>query len=145
MDKDSLPPGVTSDEVVDLAKMLLTRPMAVYISDIQMGPEGPNIRGAAAIKIGDDAEKLKTRLEELTKTLPPQMVETRDINGDKFQSIKIAPNATIVWGFKKNFFLAAMGEGEMEALLKRAGGNAPKWLTKSAGICRSNGYRRWDL
>ena len=73
--------------MVDLAKMLLTRPMAVYVSDIQMGPEGPNVRGGMAIKIGDDAEKLKTRLEELTKTLPPQMVETRDINGDKFQSV----------------------------------------------------------
>jgi len=129
MDRNSLPPGMNSDELVDLVKMLLTRPMAVYISEIQISPEGPNIRGAAAIKIGDDAEKLKTRLEELAKTLPPQMVETRDINGDKFQSIKIAPNASIVWGFRKNFFLAAMGEGEMEALLKRAGGNAPGWLT----------------
>jgi hypothetical protein len=130
MDKNSLPPGMTSDEVVDLAKMLLTRPMAVYISDIQMGADGPNFRGAAAIRVGEDAEKLKTRLEEIAKTLPPQIVETRDINGDKFQSVKVAPNATVVWGFKKNFFVAAMGEGEMEALLKRAGGNAPGWYAQ---------------
>ncbi|MGD0384120.1 MAG: hypothetical protein ABSA77_11400, partial [Thermoguttaceae bacterium] len=33
MDKNSLPPGMTTDEVVDLVKLLLTRPMAVYISD----------------------------------------------------------------------------------------------------------------
>jgi hypothetical protein len=83
-----------------------------------------------AIKIGDDAEKLKTRLEELTKTLPPQFVKTREINGIKFQSIKFSPNFAVVWGVKKNFFIAAMGEGEMEALLKRAGGNPPKWLAK---------------
>jgi hypothetical protein len=124
MDKNSLPPGISTDELVDLAKLLLTRPAAVYISDVKMA------RGGAAIKIGDDAEKLKTKLEELTKTLPPQMVETRDINGEKYQSIRFAPDVTVVWGFKKNFFLAAIGEGEMEALQKRASGNAPKWLTQ---------------
>ncbi|MGA2058984.1 MAG: DUF1559 domain-containing protein [Thermoguttaceae bacterium] len=130
MDKNSLPPGVTSDEVVDLVKMLLTRPMAVYISDIQMGSPGPNIRGGLALKIGDDADKVKAMLGEITKTMPPQLIETRDINGDKFQSLKFADYGGIVWGFKKNFFVAAVGEGEMEALLKRAGGNAPKWLSE---------------
>ena len=53
-----------------------------------------------------------------------------EINGDKFQSVKPAPNVTITWGFKKSFFLLAIGEGEMESLLKRASGNAPQWLTK---------------
>jgi hypothetical protein len=130
MDKNSLPPGMSTDEVVDLVKLLLTRPAAVYISDLQISPDGPNIRAGAAIKIGEDVEKFKTRLEELTKTIPPQFVETREINGEKFQNIKFAPNVAVVWGVKKNFFLAAMGEGEMEALLKRAGGNPPKWLTK---------------
>jgi hypothetical protein len=127
---NDLPPGMSPDEVVDLAKMLLTRPIAVYISDIQMSPNGPNIRGGMALKIADDSDKLKGKLEQLTKTLPPQTFQTLEINGEKFQSIPFAPNVSIVWGFKKNFFVAAMGEGEMELLLKRAGGKAPEWLAK---------------
>ena len=130
MGQNDLPPGITPDEVVDLVKMLLTRPMSVYISDVQMSPNGPNIRGGMAIKIGDDSDKLKAKLEQLTKTLPPQFVKNLEINGEKFQSIQFAPNGSIVWGFKKNFFVAAMGDGEMESLLKRAGGKAPAWLAK---------------
>jgi hypothetical protein len=135
MDQSNLPPGVTSDEVVDLVKLLLTRPIAVYISDIQMSPNGPNIRGAAAIKIGEDGAKLKAKIEELSKTLPPQMIHTVEIGGETFQTITAEPNAklagnTLTWGFNKKYFLVTLGEGEMEALLKRAGGNPPKWLTK---------------
>jgi Protein of unknown function (DUF1559) len=123
VDKNNLPPGVTTDEVVDLAKLLLTRPMAVYVSDVRPP------RGGLAVRIGDDADKLKTRLLELAKTLPPDRIGSLDIDSNKFQSIRLAPDNVLVWGFKKNFFLAAVGEGEMEALLKRAGGDAPKWLT----------------
>jgi hypothetical protein len=127
---NDLPPGLSPDEVVDLAKMLLTRPMSVYISDVQISPTGTNIRGGMAIKIGDDSEKLRAKLEQLTKTLPQEFVKNREINGEKFLSIQIPPIGSIVWGFKKNFFVAAMGDGEMESLLKRAGGKAPAWLAK---------------
>jgi hypothetical protein len=134
IDKNNLPPGMNSDEVVDLVKMLLTRPMAVYISDIQMSPEGPNIHGAAAIKIGEDGAKLKAKIEELSKTLPPKMIQTVEIGGETFHIITAEPNAklagnTLTWGFNKKYFLVTLGDGEMEALLKRAGGNAPKWLS----------------
>jgi hypothetical protein len=138
MNPNDLPPGMTADDAVDLAKFLLTQPMAVYVSGVQMGADGPNFRGGAVIKLGDNNENLKTKLEQLTKSIPPQLVQTIEINGDKFQKINLqgvnpanpAPNITIVLGFKKNFFLAAVGEGEMEALLKRAGGPTPKWLAK---------------
>ncbi len=44
--------------------------------------------------------------------------------------LQACTDMTVVWGFKKNFFVAAAGEGEMESLLKRAGGDAPEWLAK---------------
>jgi hypothetical protein len=128
--QSDLPPGMSSDELVDMVKLLLTRPMAIYISDIQISPIGPNIRAGAAIKIGDGAEKLKSRFDELLKTLPPQMLETKEIDGDKFHTIIIPTGDKFVWGFKKNFFVLATGDGEIEALLKRASGDPPKWLAK---------------
>jgi hypothetical protein len=109
--------------------------MAVYISDVQMGPQGPSIRGGATFRIGEDGAKLKAKIEELSKTLPPQMIQTVEIGGETFQTITAEPNAklagnTLTWGFNKKYFLVTLGEGEMELLLKRAGGKAPGWLVK---------------
>ena len=147
MGQGSLPPGISSDDVADLAKNLLTRPMAVYISDIKVVAEGPNVRGGAVVKIDKDAEKLETALEQLAKALPPGMVVTRDIGGEKYQSVELTPPPSqspppsnivpgpeaaihICWGFKQNFFVVAVGEGEMEVLLKRWGEETPGWLAK---------------
>lgn len=101
MGQGSLPPGISSDDVADLAKILLTRPMAVYVSDIKVGPDGPAVQAGAVIKIGNDADKLRAKLEEVAKVLPPQVVEAREIAGDKFQSIKLTPNTAVVWGFRE--------------------------------------------
>ncbi len=133
--QNDLPPGISTDDVVDLAKLVLSRPMAVYISDVQMGPQGPSICGGAAIRIVEDGAKLKAKIEELSKTLPPQMIQTVEIGGETFQTITAESNAklsgnTLTWGFNKKYFLVTMGQGEMESLLKRAGGKAPAWLMK---------------
>ncbi len=130
LEQQRLPLEITAEEVVDLGKLLRDSPLAVYISDVQINPDGPIFRGGAAIKFAEGIEKIKAKLEQVIKILPPQMVEAQEIDGEKMQSIKLAPNVTIVWGFKKNYFLAAMGEGEMESLLKRAKGKPPAWLDK---------------
>ncbi len=76
------------------------------------------------------AEKVKAKLEEYAKGLPPQMAEMVEIGGAKWQSFKPRPDVTIVWGFKHAYLLVAVGDGEMESMVRRAGGKPPPWLTK---------------
>jgi hypothetical protein len=130
MAQKGLPPGMSSEELVDFVKLVLVKPLAVYVSGVQMGPAGPAPRGAIAIKFDEDVDKVKAKLAELTKLLPPPMLGTAKINGEDWQTIMPAPQVTIVWGFQKKYFLAALGEGEMESLLLRARGEPPEWLTK---------------
>ncbi len=125
IDQQRFPPG-TGEGAFDLIKLLLTRPMAVYVSDVQSAAGGkPTIRGAAVIHCGDATEKVKAMLEEYAKNLPPKMVEKVEINGQTWQNFKPGPDITIAYGFRHNYFLAALGEGEMAALMKRRRQTAP--------------------
>ena len=131
IEQQRLPPGTSTDDVMDLIALLFTRPRAVYVSDVQFAAGGtPTIRGAAVIHCGDATEKVKAKLEQYTKNLPPQMAEKVEINGQTWQSFKPRPDLTIACGFQHNYFLVALGEGEMATLLKHAGGKPPQWLTK---------------
>jgi prepilin-type processing-associated H-X9-DG protein len=130
LEASHLLPGTSADEVVDFVAPLLSRPMALYVSDVQMSAGRPAIHGAAVIHCGDDADKVKAKLEEYAKNLPPQMAETVEIGGAKWQSVKLRPDVNIVWGFKHAYLLVAVGDGEMEALVHRAGGKPPQWLAK---------------
>ena len=44
-----------AEKFMALAKLPLTLPMAVYVSSVENGPDGPVVRGGAIIKIGEDA------------------------------------------------------------------------------------------
>ena len=123
------PLKMSADEYVDFVKLLLTRPMAVYISDVKMDSGQPTIRGGAVIHCGDALDKVKAKLEQFAKDLPPPMVETVEIGGAKWQSVKPQPGVTIVWGFKHAYLLVALGDGEMESMVRRAA-EPPPWLAK---------------
>jgi len=121
----SLPPGVTSDDLSDALKLLLTRPLAVYVSSVQMQPSGPVVHGGVAINCGDHAAKLKTIVEQLAKSVPPHLIKEIEAGGEKWWSFKTSPDVGLVCGFHGNYLLATVGEGEIEALLKRAAGARP--------------------
>ena len=128
--RGDLPPGLTSDDIVDTVKLLLTRPVAVYVSSVQMQPGGPVIRGGAAVNLGEDIEKIKAKVEQFAKTLPAQLVEPVEIDGKTWQRLKTVPNCPVTWGFKDKYFLVGIGEDEIQAMVKRAKGTPPKWLTQ---------------
>ncbi len=90
-----LPPDVSSDdpkELMEAISQIIVYPAAVYISDIQLSPGGPNIRGGAAFRVGGDLEKFKGRIEQITRfLLHGQKTETLEISGEKWQSFKPAP------------------------------------------------------
>ena len=129
------PPGVTSNEAADAIKLLLTRPLAAYVSSAPFGPGGPEARGGAVVNLGDGAPKFKAIVERLAEQLPPPGAETVEIDGRQWQSLKLThikgvSDITIVWGFKDEYLLIGVGEGEIEAMLTRAQGNPPGWLTQ---------------
>jgi hypothetical protein len=126
----SLPPGVTSDDLSDAVKLLLTRPLAVYVSSVQMQPTGPAVHGGVVVNCGDKTAKLKAIVEEAVKMVPPQLMKEIEVGGEKWRSFKTSPDVGLVCGFHDNYFIATVGEGELEALLKRATGAPPAWLTK---------------
>ena len=129
-------PGTSGERLIDLVRLALAKPLALYISGVEMGPAGPAPRAGVAIKFDEDVEQVKAKLAELIKLLPPPMLGTTKINGEEWQTIQPVPQGapgpqvTIVWGFQKKYFLAAVGEGEMEAMIARAKGEPPAWLVK---------------
>jgi len=130
--RGSLPPGVTSDDLSDAAKLLLTRPLAVYVSSVQMQPGGPVVHGGIAVNCGDKAARLRVIVEQLAKTVPPQLIKEIEVAGEKekWRSFKTNPDVALACGFHDNYFIVTVGEGEAEAMLKRATGAPPAWLTK---------------
>jgi prepilin-type processing-associated H-X9-DG protein len=125
-----LPPGVTTTDLADAAKLVLTRPLAVYVSDVQMRPTGPSIRGGVVVNCGQDVEKLKTLVGQLMKMVPPQLVKEIDVGGQKWNGLTTNPDVKLACGFHGDYFIVTLGEGEGEALLKRMGGAPPAWLAK---------------
>jgi hypothetical protein len=129
-------PGASGERLIDLVRLTLAKPLALYISGVEMGTAGPAPRAGVAIKFDEDVEQVKAKLAELIKLLPPPMLGTTKINGEEWQTIQPVPQGapgpqvTIVWGFQKKYFLAAVGQGEMEALIARAKGEPPAWLVK---------------
>ena len=113
-------------------KTLLTRPTAVYVASVKLNPNGlPEVRGGALVNVGDDAAKLKASLEKYQTTFLGGAAQAVDIGGETWYRIQPpAPGApSITWGVKGKYLIAGVGEGEVEAILKRARAvTPPAWL-----------------
>jgi prepilin-type processing-associated H-X9-DG protein len=125
-----LPPGVTTTDLADTAKLVLTRPLAIYVSDVKVGPTGPAIRGGVVVNCGEDVAKLKALVGQLAKMVPQKLVKEINVGGEKWQGFTTNPDVNLACGFHGNYFIVTMGEGEGKALLKRMGGAPPAWLVK---------------
>lgn len=127
----NLSPGASTDDLADLVKLLLTRPWAVYVSSVEFPLGGrPLLRGGAALDCGQDAAKMKAKIEQVTRNIPPQVLKPVDIDGQQWSSVDASPDTQIVWGFRDKYFMVGVGKGEIEAMLKRAAGSPPKWLAQ---------------
>jgi prepilin-type processing-associated H-X9-DG protein len=127
--------AVLVDEAIGWAKTLLTRPTAVFLTSVKppIGPsQGPEIRGGMVVNVGEDGAKLKASLEKYQPALlrGPAKAEEVEIAGQKWHCLRLDPGAPpITWGIKGKYLMIGVGEGELQGMLKRAQGSAPKWLT----------------
>jgi len=113
-----------------LLKTLLTRPTAIYLSEIEIGPTGPQIEAGMIIGVGDDVEQIKAVFERLqTQALGDQVREV-DIDDVTFYSFQPAPTApSITWGTRGKYLIIGLGDGTVEAMFERARTAPPEWLT----------------
>jgi hypothetical protein len=125
--------GVAED-VVRWAEKLLTSPTAVYVSKVEIRPNGPDVRAGAVVRVGDDAAQLKAALERLQQRFIPDAVQAVEEGGDTWYRIQ-PPNPgapVIAWGVKGRYFILGIGEGEIEGMKERARTEPPAWLAQIA-------------
>jgi hypothetical protein len=122
---------VLAEEGPALLKVFLTRPWALYIAKVKLPPgSAPQMHGGAVVNLGKDAARLKAALERCQTTLAPRQAREVTLDGTTFQQLTLGKDGPeVTWGVKGQHLYAATGPGELEALLKRAQGSAPKWLT----------------
>jgi hypothetical protein len=115
-----------------LVKVLLTRPAALYLAQVKVVPKAPpQVRAGGVVSLGDDADKIKAALERTLAGLSHDKIKEVTVDGATFHQLPLgADGPAVTWGVKDKYLFVATGEGEIEALLKRRDGPAPKWLTE---------------
>ncbi|MEN6451811.1 MAG: DUF1559 domain-containing protein [Thermoguttaceae bacterium] len=129
MKRQGVPETLSAEKVVDVAMLPLTKPTVVYISSVEMQPSGPALRGGAMINFGDEAAKIEAAIVQVIEQLPIPVTSV-EIAGQKWKKVETPRGPVIVWGFKDKRLWIGLGDGEIEAMLKRAEGQPPAWLTK---------------
>jgi hypothetical protein len=126
-------------DIYPLVKTLLMRPAAVFVSKVEVNPQGPpNVQGGAIFNLAEKTTAVDVTLGRLEKLLPPGMVEKVEIGGVSFHSIKPSPTIhsikpsptmTVTWGVRGKYLIVGVGDGSVEGILKRAKAEPPAWLT----------------
>jgi len=110
--------------VYPLAKTLLTRPAAVFLSKLEVSPHGPpSLQGGAVFSLAEKAAAVGESLDRLEKLLPPGAVETVELGGAPFHRIKPVPTMPVTWGIHNKCLIVGVGEGVVEGSLQRIQGS----------------------
>ena len=120
------------EDASEWIKTLLTSPTVVFISSVKMGPEGPDIRGGALVRVGEDAAKLKASLEKhQAAVFGPAVAQPVQIAGETWYKLQLDPHAPeITWGVRGKYFIIGLGKGSVAGILSRAVTDPPEWLTE---------------
>ena len=124
------PQAAAAENGLRLGKTLLTHSAALFVSGVKVAPGGPpEVRAGAVAALGEEAEQFNSSLDELLKMLPPEaQIKTVHIEGAPWSQLQPPNGPPITWGLKDKHLIVAIGEGELESILKRASGEPPKWL-----------------
>jgi hypothetical protein len=121
-------------DAAQLAKIILTHPVAAYLADVKIQAGGPpQIRAGLVVRIGDDAAEVGRRIKQHQDALIPGMAreaEAADVTVYELKPEEDAP--LITWGVKGPYLFVTLGEGEVDALASRAETAPPMWFTAAA-------------
>ncbi|HWB11974.1 MAG TPA: DUF1559 domain-containing protein [Pirellulales bacterium] len=129
--------ALLADHVPVLVKTVLTRPAALYVSKVSMGPMGPDVRAGLVVNTGDQQAafaKAIGQIEMLALGQLPPGAKFEDVNvgGATLRRWPLPPDApVVVSGFKDAYFLVSIGPDAGKDLIDRlTSGKSPAWLTK---------------
>ena len=128
-------PGAPSKEqvLIKWLKAVATRPMVIYVSDVAVRPDGPpEIRGGAAIELGDQAKQFEKSLLDLVGAAGGGVqMEQAEIDGQSVSLIQVPGGPPITVGVRGRYLLVSMGKDEMASMAARAkNGAPPAWLAE---------------
>ncbi len=119
------------EDVSKLLELVQGKPGAVFLSDLSFNGDGPpTIKGAGLLRVDNDAAEVQTVLNRILGRVPEGQVANVQIGSRTFSRILLDEDApTITWGVAGSYLLVGVGDGSLEGLMQRAGGQAPDWLT----------------
>jgi hypothetical protein len=122
---------VLAEHLPQLAKVLLSSPMAAYVESVAPREKGADVEAAWIVNVGQDRQIVEKSLAELLALRPddkPPITE-ESVAGVAWRRVATPPEAPSVrFGFHEDYFIVALGDPTPEKLVKRLAGAAPKWL-----------------
>ncbi len=116
-------------DVYPLAKTLLTRPAAVFLSKVEVSFQGPpSVEGGAVFNLAEKTSAVSEILNRLEKLAPPGAVDKVEIAGGSLHRIKTGTMPPVTWGIRGKYLIVGVGEGAVEGILQRALAQPPAWL-----------------
>ena len=114
-----------------LLELVQGKPGAVFVSEVSFSGSGlPAIKGGGLLQLDGDAAEVQTLLEKFQARAPEDQVSSVEIGSRTFARVQLDEDApAITWGIAGTYLVVGLGEGSLEALLDRARGQAPEWLT----------------
>lgn len=117
------------ENLQDVAETILRHPAAVFLSGVSPAGGRPEVRGAVVVRLGDDLKQFHSFLEEIQDRVWKDRVRSAQFGGRGWYRISLGEGLpAILWGSHQGYLIAAVGEGELESLLKRMHGEPPAWL-----------------
>lgn len=121
------------ENVPFLVRTLLTRPAALYISQFQMGQQGPQVQAGLVVNVGDQKDKVLSALRSVQAAMMPNApANAAEIQGAQVHSLPLPPMIPPVsWGVADSYVFVAVGTGCAENIigrLKDPQAAPPAWL-----------------
>ncbi len=118
------------EDIMKLLELVQGKPGAMFLSDLVFnGNDPPTIKGAGLLRVDDDAAEVQNILNRLQGRAPPGQVTSVQIGSRTFSRVQLDEEApTITWGVAGKYLLFGLGDGALEGMMQRAGGQPPAWL-----------------
>jgi hypothetical protein len=114
----------------DLVKTLLTRPAAIFVSRLEVGPGGPDVSAALVVNLDEKKDAVKASLEQLQSTLLGPAVKEEEAGGRQTYRIQLgAESPPITWTVLGKYLVVGMGDDAISGVIARVKTEAPQWLT----------------
>ena len=117
--------------ITKLLDLIRGKPGALYITDLKLADFGVSyIEGGALLQLGDQTDEVVKLLEKMQSKMAKEEVSTIKIGSRPFHRIKAGEEYTsVTWGAMDDYLVVGLGDGSLEALVKRSQGESPGWLT----------------